>query len=212
MDPWYQVLFLVGSNVFMIPIIILCFWHKIYDIAGYSFATFFCSTVYHLAQTSTFKLESLEYAQNADHFFVNSFFFSVILLFLQMPIILRSFTVTIMQSLMITFIGHLVARLHFHYAFTFIAVFGFFVRFYVFPGKRRRYGIVYVFTGALLWFISLVFFFFNDGVGQPNYWWAHSGWHMSGMIAATFIIVGYLYHVCYVWNNLIGPFQHLVEY
>lgn len=203
MAPWYEVLCLVGSNVFLLPVIVLCCHPKVklFDIAAYAFQTFFSSVVYHLAQTDVYHFENYDYAQNADHISVNTFMFVTILLFLQIPLEYRVVFTVIMQTLMLNFTGHLVARLNFHYAFIFLAVVGFFVRFYVIPGRPRRYGITYIAIGGLLWAISLVFFFFNDGVGQPNYWWAHSGWHVTSMMATVFVIVGFIFHVRYVWEN-----------
>lgn len=211
MDPWYEILSLVGSHIIMIPIIIICIKHGLLDIATYAGCMTIASTFYHITQTGVWSFESLKDAQDADHFCVNTLIFVVLLLFLQFPRDERIIYTVIMQTLMIMFKNHLVARLHFHYAFMIIGIFGFFIRFYVYPGQRRKYGITYIIIGTILYLISLVFFFFNDGVGEPNYWWAHSGWHFFSMFATNFVLLGFIYHVNYVWKTIIPKLENYFE-
>jgi len=214
-DPWYEVVSLVGTNLLLLPTIIIAFHPKVrlYILGLLSIIVMLTSAYYHLGQTHVFTYETLEYAQNADHIWAGSLMWYTVFVFLLIPPTVRVSYLLVLLAMMTNFTGHLVSRLNFYYAFVLFLFIGTFLRFYVFPIRGRRYGLTFIFLGFFFFLASLPFFYLNDGVGKGNYWWTHSwGWHACAFLGIDFLTFGYVYHVHFVWDKLLPTLADKVEY
>lgn len=195
--PWYEIVALVGTNVFFIPYTIICLLNgrQYLPQAVFSFLAFFSSTNYHLAQEGILQYESFEYLQNADHISQNLFLFSNIFMWLQFIPEVQYFYQVIVLLFSLNFTAHLVVGIYSFYAAILVVVFGFLYRVAFYKGHAQTYGFTFMILSAILASCALVFFFFNDGVGEGNYWWAHGYvWHISILIAATLLLLAKIYH------------------
>jgi hypothetical protein len=195
--PWYEILALVGTNIFFLPYIFLALINgrKYLPQAVIAFMAFCCSTNYHLAQEGVIQYESFEYLQNADHISQTQFLFSNIFLWLQFVPEVQYVFQFIVLLFSLNFTAHLVVGIYSFYAAILTVIFGFLFRVFFYKGHGRLYGFTFVFLAFILASCALVFFFFNDGVGEGNYWWAHGYvWHISILVAATLLLAGEIYH------------------
>lgn len=195
--PWYEILALVGTNVFFLPYLAIALLQGMdyLDLAAICFNSFVTSTNYHIAQCGIIEYESFEYLQNSDHISQCLFLFANIFLWLQIEPKVRVIFNIIVLMFSLNFTAHLVVGIYSFYAAILVVCLGFLFRVTFFKGHARKYGYGFILLAAILASCALVFFFFNDGVGEGNYWWAHGYvWHISILIAATLLLLGEIYH------------------
>lgn len=195
--PAHEIVALVVTNILFLPYIIICLFQGIdyIDLAAIAANAGATSTLYHLAQTDVTHYESFEYLQNADHISQTLFLFSIIFLYLQFNIKVRAVFNMVVLFFSLNFTAHLVVGMYSFYAAGLVAFFGFIYRTVFYRGHGRPYGITFIILAGLLAGCALVFFFFNDGVGEGNYWWTHGYvWHISILIAGTLVLLGEVFH------------------
>lgn len=187
---WYADFYLIASNIFILPFVIRNFYYGRIDNGAIGLGVFLMSTFYHTAQTGLFIVESLEYAQNADHQWVTLLYWIVTLHFLQFNEYERFGIMICVLWLITGFPAHLVQTSAFFTIFIICSCFFVILQFFVRRKKFPRYGLMWFVLGTIVGLPALVFFFYNEGVNTPNYWWAHGSWHVLVMFSASIIDIG----------------------
>ena len=179
---------LVGSNIFIMPAIILAIVRGFYIESVFFSTTMIMSILYHFCQVTDICIFDLYVHTKCDYVFVYSTLIWIVLLLTNKPLSLRicffniSLTLAVPMilkhgdSLVLPIIVSITLALYVVMAFLLV--------------QRRlpRYKFRYVIAFLALFLFSIGLFGVGSSYGNITYSWSHALWHCTAMISLIFVI------------------------
>jgi len=203
---WYQGLALVGTNVAMLPVIALAFFHwsktkmelpggrKSYrvDFAPYLVDTaiflrvFIVSTFYHTCHAEWLCLSPMDTLRVADHVQVWTAMMWIYLIFLSLERNLMFSVFIIMEIYFMIFPYVVINTVLFPITFAPAALLLIFLRVSYAHIPILKYDVLFG-AVAILLFVGGMFFIAQADIYDDDFWWVHSTWHVLAMSAIFFL-------------------------
>lgn len=179
---------LIVSNIGLIPAIAVSILYGLYAEAAVFIVVCFTSTVYHICQAGFYCVYSFKTMQTSDHFFVFGLLVWTALFFIGLRLQTRFVIFIFVQSLLLPAVmqyleswwigGILLAFL----LLVSLSMLSYFTK--LIP----KLDLLDVFITIILIGGGFFFHIYAGEPGDKRYWWAHSIWHVLGMLSVYFII------------------------
>jgi hypothetical protein len=186
-DIWAGV-FLILSNIGIVPAISLAITYDLIPEAAIYSVVCFISTVYHICQADFYCVYSFRALQTSDHFFVFGLLIWTTLYFIGLDLTTKFTVFIIIQGLLLpAVIDFLESWWIGGVLLAFLLIFSLFVL-SKFTKKIHKPSLVDFMTATVLIGGGFFFHLYAGEPGANRYWWAHSIWHLLGMLSLYFII------------------------
>lgn len=182
-------LFLVTSNLALLPAIIYSLKRKLYPEAALFISLALVSTAYHYCQSGVVCVFSFKALQTTDHFFVYSAMIWLVLYFVDLKLVPKYMIFILLQMGLLPSIidyineGWILSAV----VISVIVIIGGFIIIAILRGFPKC-DILDLFTAVLLIGGGFFFHVYAGSPGDKNYAWSHAIWHIMSMLAIFFIL------------------------
>lgn len=180
---------LILSHFALVPSFIYLWLGKAYAEATFVGVLFLSSNLYHFCQAGFFcMVDSFDTMQKADHFFVYSVVFWLMMWFIGLSLETRICIFFVVQYFLFPLLLFYVHASWLGVAFVIFLVVMFFVLTGVMPNKFPEVHFSSLMILLVLLIIGVVFFILGGEPGEENYPWTHTLWHVCVMFGIFFLV------------------------
>ena len=189
LETWQSLLLILTNLVLLIPIL-WTLWHAHFVDATVFFLLFLASTLYHVCQgDKDMCVSSLWETQASDHVWVMAVIGWLILTFWVFNQDVRFSLFLCILFLAIINVVMVVSTFAFAVFLGWFAVLFAALRVLAFGEPLRKYDIALILIAVLLLGGGFALHLVAGGVDDPNYWWAHSLWHILAMFGLFLVVL-----------------------
>lgn len=180
---------LILSHFALIPSFIYLWLGKAFPEATIVAVLFLSSNLYHFCQAGFFcAVDSFDVMQKADHFFVFSVVFWLMMWFIGLSLQDRICVFFVVQYFLFPLLLFYVHTSWFGVAVVVFLVVMFFVLTGVMPNKFPEVHFASLIVLGVLLLAGVIVFIIGGEPGEENYPWAHTIWHVCVMFAIFFLV------------------------
>lgn len=180
---------LILSHFVLIPSFIYLWLGKAFPEATFVAVLFLSSNLYHFCQAGFFcAVDSFDVMQKADHFFVYSVVFWLMMWFIGLSLQDRVCIFFVVQYFLFPLLLFYVHANWLGVAFVVFLVVTFFVLTGVMPNKFPEVHFASLIVLGLLLVAGVIFFVLGGEPGEENYPWTHTLWHVCVMVGIFFLV------------------------